>query len=104
MVADTDLAQGLCLAAGDLSVVSTLYPRLGPGGKRVQQFGGRQRFGVLLASSSLAALLIGGGASPAFAACVTQNGGTSLALSNSSAINCIEVFNAAVISDDVTNT
>ncbi|HZR90136.1 MAG TPA: autotransporter domain-containing protein [Bradyrhizobium sp.] len=59
---------------------------------------------MLLASSSLAALLIGGGASPAFAACVTQNGGTSLALSNSSAINCIEVFNAAAISGDVTNT
>lgn len=48
--------------------------------------------------------MIGGGAAPAYAACVTQNGGTSSAVSNSSAINCIEVFNGAIVTGNITNT
>ncbi|MGC2122020.1 MAG: autotransporter domain-containing protein [Xanthobacteraceae bacterium] len=63
------------------------------------------RRGLLLASSSLVALLIGGGAPSAYAACLTQNGGTVASVSNSSATgNCILVENSALVTGNVSNT
>jgi autotransporter-associated beta strand protein len=61
---------------------------------------------LLLASTSLAALMVGGGAPPAWAACkVTQNGGTAATVSNSAATgNCILIENGASVSGNVTNT
>ncbi len=65
---------------------------------------GRGKTGLLL-SSSVAALLIGGGAPAAFAACtVSQIGGPPVAsVSNSTAIDCINVLNATV-TGNVINT
>jgi uncharacterized protein with beta-barrel porin domain len=59
---------------------------------------------VLLASSSLAALLIGGGATPGVAACITQNGGTVAAVTNSAAATCINITGNATVTGNVTNT
>jgi Autotransporter beta-domain len=68
-----------------------------------------RRFGprlhLLLATSSLAALMVAGGASAAFAAsCQSQNGGTSAAVTNSAAITCIDIFDNATVTGNVTNT
>ncbi len=63
---------------------------------------------LLLASSSVAALLVGGGAPSAFATpnCnIIQNGGTVAAVTNSSPTgNCIYVENGANVTGNVTNT
>jgi uncharacterized protein with beta-barrel porin domain len=70
---------------------------------------GDHRLRLLLASSSVAALLVGVGAPPALAApCkpgTTQNGGVAAAVNNSSATgNCILVENSANVTGNVTNT
>jgi uncharacterized protein with beta-barrel porin domain len=67
----------------------------------------KRRLRLLMASSSLAAVLAGGGAPSAWAApCkITQNGGTIGLVSNSSATgNCILVENGASVTGNVTNT
>ena len=59
---------------------------------------GRGSRGTLLASCSVAALLIGGGTSLAFAACVNGGGG----YDNTGAINCIQVTNTT-FTGNITN-
>lgn len=63
------------------------------------------RLSLLLASNSVAALLVGGGTQPAFAGCsVTQSGGSVLSVSNSSpAGSCIAVDSNAVVTGNVSN-
>jgi hypothetical protein len=66
----------------------------------------RLRFAALLASSSVAALLIGGGkpASAAFCA-ILQDTGTVPSLTNTAPnLNCIYVTNGAGVAGDITNT
>jgi uncharacterized protein YhjY with autotransporter beta-barrel domain len=66
---------------------------------------GRSRLRPLLASSSLAALLVGGG-TPAYAiplCSINDSGVTIGAVTNSAAINCISIVNSTV-NGDVTNT
>ena len=67
--------------------------------------GGRSGRWRLLASSSMAALLVGGGVPAAVAGTCTINitSGTQASVSNSAAINCIYVNNATV-TGNVTNT
>jgi uncharacterized protein with beta-barrel porin domain len=70
------------------------------GRKQVQSGTLRQ----LLVSSSVAALLIGGGAPRALAACaITENGTSVASVTNSGAINCINIQNSTV-TGNVTNT
>ena len=58
----------------------------------------------MLASSSITALLVGGGAPAAFAACANNNIGVSVAaVTNSAAINCINIVSSTV-TGNVTNT
>ncbi len=57
----------------------------------------------LLASSSVAALLIGGGAPAAFAACAISPVTNQSSISNSAAINCINI-NGITVTGNVTNT
>ncbi len=64
---------------------------------------GRRRFRHLLASSSVAALLIGGGASAAFAQCAINPVTNQTSVSNSAAINCINI-NGITVTGNVTNT
>jgi autotransporter-associated beta strand protein len=61
---------------------------------------------LLLASTSVAALLIGSGVPAALAtgSCSTQNGGTVAAVTNPGAISCIYIFNNATVTGGVTNT
>ena len=64
----------------------------------------RGRLRLLLASSSVAALLLGGGPRSAFAACTINDVGVNVAaVSNSAAIDCINVQNSTV-TGSVTNT
>jgi uncharacterized protein with beta-barrel porin domain len=70
---------------------------------RVAERGGRARLCGLLASSSVAALLIGGGAPPAFANCQLGPAGNQASVSNSGAINCINI-EGITVTGDVTNT
>ncbi len=63
----------------------------------------RARFGVLLASSSVAALLVGSGAPAAFAQCAISPGTNQSSVSNSAAINCINI-NGITVTGNVTNT
>jgi uncharacterized protein with beta-barrel porin domain len=58
---------------------------------------------LLLASSSIVAM-IAAGATPAFASCTTFNGVSNTGVTNSSAIQCIDIENGSVISGNVTNT
>ena len=61
---------------------------------------GRGRLRLLLASSSLAALLIGGGAPGAYAACAINDVGNSLGAgpfnNSTNSINCINIENSTV--------
>ena len=57
----------------------------------------------LLGSSSVAALLIGGGAPVAFAQCAVSPGTNQSSVSNSAAINCINI-NGITVTGNVTNT
>ena len=86
------------------SRIALLSPRrngLGMGGAKARD---SRRSRLLLASSSLAALMIGGGAPSAFAACAINDVGVAVGpVSNSSAINCIVIQNSTV-AGDVTNT
>ena len=70
---------------------------------RVAERLGRGRLCGLLASSSVAALLIGGGAPAAFASCQNTPGSSQASVSNSGAINCIRIDGIAV-TGNVTNT
>ena len=70
---------------------------------RVAKRVGRGRLYGLLASTSVAALLIGGGAPAAFAACQIAPGSDQALVSNSGAINCIRIDGIAV-TGNVTNT
>lgn len=64
----------------------------------------RGRLRLLLASSSVAAILLGGGARSAFAACAINDVGVSVAsVSNAAAINCINV-QTSTVTGNVTNT
>ena len=63
---------------------------------RVAKRVGRGRLYGLLASTSVAALLIGGGAPAAFAACQIAPGSDQALVSNSGAINCIRIDGIAV--------
>ena len=63
-----------------------------------------RRLRLLLATSSVAALLIGGGAPAAWAQCAINDVGTSVGpVSNAAAINCINIQNSTV-TGSVTNT
>lgn len=64
---------------------------------------GHSRLSALLASSSVAALLIGGGAPSAFAQCAISPGTNQSSVSNSAAINCINI-NGITVTGNVTNT
>ena len=64
---------------------------------------GRNRFRALLASTSVAALLVGTGAPAAFAQCAISPGTNQSSVSNSAAINCINITGITV-TGDVTNT
>ncbi|HEX4409313.1 MAG TPA: autotransporter domain-containing protein [Xanthobacteraceae bacterium] len=64
---------------------------------------GHRRLGALLASSSLAALLVGTGAPGAFAQCAVSPGTNQPSVSNSAAINCINI-NGINVTGNVTNT
>jgi autotransporter-associated beta strand protein len=61
------------------------------------------RLSGLLASSSVAALLIGGGTPAAFAQCAISPGTNQPSVSNSAAINCINI-NGITVTGNVTNT
>jgi uncharacterized protein with beta-barrel porin domain len=64
---------------------------------------GRRRVGVLLASSSIAALMLGGGASRAFAACTVVTGNTAgFTNPGGHTINCLQVT-AATVSGSIVN-
>jgi uncharacterized protein with beta-barrel porin domain len=58
---------------------------------------------LLLGSSSVATLLIGGGAPAAFAQCAVSPGTNHSSVSNSAAINCINI-NGITVTGNVTNT
>jgi autotransporter-associated beta strand protein len=79
--------------------------RVKPGASAEAKRSGRVRLTGLLASTSVAALLIGG-APAAWAGCaVIQNGGSASSVSNSSpAGDCIVVEGSASVSGNVTNT
>ena len=64
---------------------------------------GHRKLGALLASSSLAALLVGTGAPAAFAQCAISPGTNQPSVSNSAAINCINI-DGITVTGDVTNT
>ena len=64
---------------------------------------GHRRLSTLLASSSLAALLVGSGAPAAFAQCAISPGTNQSSVSNSAAINCINIQGIAV-TGNVINT
>ena len=70
---------------------------------RVAKRIGRGRLGGLLASTSVAALLIGGGAPAAFANCQLGPAGNQASVSNSGTINCINI-EGITVTGDVTNT
>ena len=70
---------------------------------RVAKRIGCGRLGGLLASTSVAALLIGGGAPPAFANCQLGPPGNQASVSNSGTINCINI-EGITVTGDVTNT
>jgi uncharacterized protein with beta-barrel porin domain len=65
--------------------------------------GGAVRLAGLLTSSSVAALLIGNGTPPAFAACAITPAANQNSVSNSATINCIAIIGVSV-AHDVTNT
>src|SRR5580704_7426006 len=77
-----------------------------PGGVGNYCMGARGKRGglrLLLGSSSVAALLIGGGAPAAFAQCAISPGTNQPSVSNSAAINCINI-NGITVTGNVTNT
>jgi hypothetical protein len=61
-----------------------------------------RRLGGLLASSSVAALLVGAGAPAAFAQCAVSPGTNQSSVSNSAAINCINI-DGVTVTGNVTN-